>query len=153
MTGLTGVTSLSTGSHFSRAATPTTVECWGYGEECELGNCECTTSFVPIAMSNLPGASQVAVGFASACAVVGFSAYCWGDDAIDNAAVSPFQQAGTPAPVTGLTTGVTPVAGGFATACAVVNSGVQCWGYNSAGQLGNGGATNDLVAAPVTGFQ
>jgi serine/threonine-protein kinase len=130
------------------------IECWGFGGNCQFGNQKCQQmSATPVSVSELTGASKVAAGLESACAIVGGAAYCWGNTAIGNAFFSPIDYATTPVPVTGLTSGVTDVAVGGSSACAVVNNVVQCWGANSAGQLGNGGAVNHLVATPITGFQ
>jgi alpha-tubulin suppressor-like RCC1 family protein len=152
---LSGVTSISAGNHSTCATTAANILCWGLGDDCELGNASggaCSSSLTPVPVNSLTGASQVAVGFNSACAIVDGAAWCWGSGPIGNAALTPLLMAGGPDPVTGLGTAVTDISVGWSSACAVANGALQCWGLNSAGQLGNGGPENDYVATPVAGF-
>ncbi len=130
------------------------VLCWGDNTFYELGNdSEAFQSAVPVSVVNFPDggvASKVAVGQVSACAVVAGSALCWGvPPALGNGSLLSAELA---TPVVGLTSGVTDVAVGVASGCAVVNGAVDCWGWNPSGQLGNGGAVNELLATPVAGF-
>ena len=94
-------------------------------------------------------AAAVAVGQGFTCAVtVGGAANCWGDNSfgqLGNACVEPNVE--SPAPVKGLSTGVTAIAVGTAHACAIQLGNVFCWGDNFRGQLGDG--SNVPRAEPV----
>jgi alpha-tubulin suppressor-like RCC1 family protein len=151
--GLSGVVSVSAGVQFACAATAGSIECWGFGGNCQFGDSKCQQmSATPVPVNQLSGASQVAAGLETTCAIVKGAAYCWGMTAIGNSFFSPIDYAETPVPVDGLDTGVTDIAVGGSSACAIVNDIVQCWGANSAGQLGNRGAVNELVATTVKGL-
>jgi alpha-tubulin suppressor-like RCC1 family protein len=153
--GVTGATSISTGFGFACATTATDVLCWGTGGLCQLGNGPCVSSPTPVSVSGLSGATKVACGYQSACAIVDGGAYCWGAIATGDPTVDPFLGASVPVPVAGIPkgSGATDIAVGYASACAIVKGAAQCWGENTAGQIGNGGAVNALVATRVSGFR
>jgi len=100
-------------------------------------------------VTNGGSATQLALGSAHACAVVGGGLRCWGsnifgelgDDAIS------LQSNGAITPV-GLSAGVTSVCAGFGHTCAVHNGGVKCWGMNDRGQSGT--TATARVPTPVT---
>jgi len=89
------------------------------------------------------------MGAFSACAVVNGGAVCWG---IAPLGTGDIDDNPSPVQVSGLSSGVSAIAVGRFYACAVVRGGVQCWGSNSAGQLGNGGATNAFVPTRIEGL-
>jgi len=155
--GISGATSLSAG-WFSTCVTTSagSIYCWGYGEDCELGDNACQSSTAPVRVQMDPGfvvgATKVAVGYNSACAIVSGGAWCWGSDGIGNSTISSLYSAPYAVPVTGLAMGVTDIAVGHTSACAIASGTLSCWGTNTGGQLGNGGAVNELVATPVPGF-
>jgi alpha-tubulin suppressor-like RCC1 family protein len=150
--GLAGATAISCGTFTACAVTSGTIQCWGFGASYQLGNGEPTNSSTPVAVADITGgATEVAVGGQAVCAIVDGSALCWGNGPIGSD-VPPLDYAFAPTQVKGLTSGVTSIAVGFDSACAVVNSGVQCWGLNTAGELGNGGAVDEISATPVVGF-
>jgi alpha-tubulin suppressor-like RCC1 family protein len=157
--GLAGVTAISAGVTAACAVANAGVYCWGDNSNSIVSlNASFTANVLP--PTPLPvvstGVTQVAVGSATACAIMNGDAWCWGTDAIGSASFSNGTVTG-PLAVTGLSSGVTSISVGTAAACAVRGGGagaggVWCWGYNSAGQLGNGGAVDDLVATPISGF-
>jgi trimeric autotransporter adhesin len=150
VTGLTGATSISTGWYASCAVASGAVMCWGDNDTGQLGDSSMTASYVPVQVSGLTtGATQVSMGQESACAVVSGGAQCWGGLALGYGLGEPVD---APVQVTGMTSGVTMVAVGTGTACGIANGVAQCWGYNTAGELGDGAATNDLSAKAVAGF-
>jgi alpha-tubulin suppressor-like RCC1 family protein len=160
--GLTDVTSISAGWFSTCAVSSGNIYCWGFGDDCELGNAGCPTtgcasSAAPVQVVTgssdpITDATQVSVGNTSACAIVGGGVLCWGDGPIGSANLSSLFTIGCAVPVTGLEAGVTDLAVGYTSACAIVDGGLQCWGDNSGGQIGNGGPTNESVATPVPGF-
>ena len=87
------------------------------------------------------GATAVATGDRFTCVVTANGGVqCWGINGNGQLGDGTAVSRGTPADVTGLTSGVTAVtAGAGAHACALtLNGGVKCWGANWSGQLGDG---------------
>ncbi len=81
VTGLTsGVTSLSSTVNTTCAVTSTgAVECWGQNNVGQVGDGTTTTRLTPTPVTTLTGgATNVAVGWGWACAVVGGGVWCWG---------------------------------------------------------------------------
>jgi alpha-tubulin suppressor-like RCC1 family protein len=103
----------------------------------------------------LPGAaSDVTAGDNVACANVGGTVYCWGDND-DGQLGRGTKTAYETSPVAVNTlTGALDVTCGDETCCAITAAtGVQCWGNNSSGQLGNGMAPTDSpIPVDVTGM-
>jgi alpha-tubulin suppressor-like RCC1 family protein len=91
----------------------------------------------------------VTAGLAFSCAAGSSGIRCWGADTSgqlgDNTTSNMRIQ---PAPVMGIVFGTAMVSGGSLFTCAVVNGGAKCWGANSAGQLGNAPANNDMNVIP-----
>lgn len=133
------------------------VWCWGANPSGGLGHAPggdpfCTTADAsvpcnaqPSLVGGLPGAaSAIATGQTGfACALVGGSAYCWGDDRY--AQLGPAGDGGpSPTPVL-VTGGVSAVAAGYAHACVLAGQTASCWGSNQFGELGHdpdaGGST------------
>jgi alpha-tubulin suppressor-like RCC1 family protein len=99
-------------------------------------------------IAGVSGATSVAVGRDSACAiVVGGVVRCWGGNYSGQLGVGVFSAPKTAGDVKGLVD-VVSLSVGPSYACAVVRSGVPyCWGYNATGQLGNG--TTNRVSLPT----
>jgi streptogramin lyase len=97
-----------------------------------------------------PTATAVAVGQEHVCALTSAAGVaCWGDDSqgqLGNGAttLNPFS---APAPVLGLSSGVSAITAGAAHTCALLSGGtVDCWGANNDGQLGTGSAGSSPAA-------
>jgi alpha-tubulin suppressor-like RCC1 family protein len=81
------------------------------------------------------------------------SAYAWGDNSSGQLGDGTHTSRNSPAPVSGLSSGVTAVGAGNSHSLAIMNGGVYAWGYNGDGQVDSG--TNDLtipLPVPVTGM-
>jgi alpha-tubulin suppressor-like RCC1 family protein len=141
--GLTGVTQLSAGAEYSLALLGTgNVEAWGSDEYGQLGNAgfEEPNSDLPIAVSGLSGATQVAAGATHALALLSSgTVMAWGQDSygeIGNGTIQARQE--TPVAVSGLS-GVTKVSAGRQDSVALLGAGrAMTWGINQYGTLGNG---------------
>ena len=142
------------------------VECWGSNEYGQLGNNSTTNSPVPVPVSGLTsGVTAITAGADHTCAIVHGGVQCWG--------YNQYGQLGNhrqcsglstctslvPAPVTGLTSGVTAITAKGNQACALANGGVQCWGDDFLGQLGGtiptttcGSSICSLVPLQVSGL-
>ncbi len=141
VTGLSGATEITAGTfHTCALVAGGQVRCWGNNSNSQLGNAAAGfTSFTPVAVAGLSGATQISATGDHTCVVVtGGQVRCWGlngEGQLGNAAAgfnSP-----TPVAVTGLS-GVTSIAAGSLHTCAALGTGqVRCWGQNGSGQLGN----------------
>lgn len=119
------------------------VQCWGRGDEGQLGR-GVATGFGPPADVILGGSAvEIAVGAAHACALLtGGAVRCWGRDDAGQLGRGQAAQAGlTPATMGDVPLGGTAVelAAGADHTCALLSSGaVRCWGDGGDGRLGYG---------------
>jgi alpha-tubulin suppressor-like RCC1 family protein len=99
-------------------------------------------------------ATKVSVGNRHACAVTAAGgAVCWGDNTWNQLGDGTTTSRATPAPVSGLSSGVTAIAAGDTHTCALTSAGaVLCWGENSAGQVGDSTTTQRATPTPVNGL-
>jgi alpha-tubulin suppressor-like RCC1 family protein len=99
------------------------------------------------------GVAKIAVGTSHTCALSSAgTAQCWGRNNYGQLGDGTTADHITPAPVTGLASGVADLDSGDSHTCAVTDAGsVLCWGSNSNGQLGNGGGGDQLVPETVDG--
>jgi alpha-tubulin suppressor-like RCC1 family protein len=149
--GLSGVVSLAAGaSHTCAILTDRSVRCWGSNALGQLGDGGSgVDSGVPVMVTDLTDAVQLAAGYFHTCAVrAGGSVSCWGDgttyqngDPAGGTQTAPFNVA-VPA-------GVTRVAAGGNVSCVLASGAVYCWGANGQGQLGRG--FTSFGSATVTG--
>jgi hypothetical protein len=162
VSGLTGVTAVSTGTQNTCALTATgSIDCWGYGRNGQLGNgTEPPYSTVPVTVSGINNAKAISVGDALfSCAVLKTGAVdCWGENSggeLGNGTPVPCGGGNdacstVPVPVSGITDAIA-VSVGYDHACALLASGsVECWGVNNSKDLGNSGGNSD-VPVPVAG--
>lgn len=109
-----------------------TVECFGYGNEGQLGDGAQTSSSTPVLVGGGMQLRGVSVGDSQACALDSAGTpHCWGNLSYGGS-TTPIAVS-TPVPLTTLATGGRH-------ACGLGNDGnIYCWGNNQYGQLGNGG--------------
>ena len=79
-------------------------------------------------------------------------AYAWGPNGNGQLGDGTQIDRPTPAPVTGLGSGVAGVAAGEYYSLAVQNGGAYAWGDNTTGQLGDGTADRRLLPVAVSGL-
>jgi alpha-tubulin suppressor-like RCC1 family protein len=125
-----------------------TIDCWGANEHGQLGDGTHTgpqacyvgpCSTVPVAVSGISEATQVASGDEHSCALLaGGHVDCWGDNTYGQLGNGATVESDVPVAVTGISE-ATQVAAGGQDSCALLSSGhVECWGLASQGELGNG---------------
>jgi alpha-tubulin suppressor-like RCC1 family protein len=159
--GITTATAVAAGNdHVCAVLAGGAVDCWGYNFAAELGVgtssgpqwCAggewCAT--LPVGVSGIAGATQLAAGGDHTCAVVARGDLaCWGyntygqlGDAISSGPQICYWQlvqcAKTPVAVHAIAGATAVVAGGDHTCALLRGGGVACWGDNWFGDLGNG---------------
>ena len=149
--GVSDAVSVSANGEHSCAVHATgEVSCWGDNWQGELGNGESGAgmqSSVPVKVSGVTDALEVASGFNHTCALrESGKVSCWGDNEFGQIGNGQSFIEGVrdnsfftePDEVVSLDDAIAIAAGG-AFSCAVRETGeISCWGNNSDGQLGNG---------------
>ena len=127
------------------------VKCWGYKYLGRLGNGENNfeNSLIPVLVSNLSNATQVAVGPEHSCARLNTGQVkCWGYEyygRLGNGEDNFFGSSDLPVLVNGLSN-VTQITADGEHSCSLLTSKkIKCWGYNGFGQLGNGSTANSSI--------
>lgn len=120
------------------------VDCWGNGF---MGDGSSAPSDLPVAVSGLTTATDVATGYLGGCALLSSGQVeCWGWNREGELGNGGTSTSTTPMPVSGVSSAVAIAAGGGyglgGNACAVLKTGqIDCWGLNAGDQLGNGAST------------
>jgi alpha-tubulin suppressor-like RCC1 family protein len=143
------------GRHTCALLTDGSVWCWGKGGNGELGNGSTSDSSVPVQVTGLPPAVQIAIGGTqisgnSSCALtIAGGVFCWGWNASGQLGNGTTTDSDIPVAVIGLGSGALAIADDGSTACAVTTAATaSCWGDNSVGELGDG-AIGGSVTTPV----
>jgi alpha-tubulin suppressor-like RCC1 family protein len=132
------------------------VYCWGDNSTGALGDGTTTGRPSPASVTGVSGATAIAAGggenvgavvtfYGHSCAIASGRVWCWGGNESGQLGDGTFTPRPTPVQVADLTTQgtATSIAVGDRHTCAVVGGAVWCWGLNGAGELGNGGTTNE----------
>ena len=99
------------------------VECWGYGQDGELGNAKMLDSATPVLVKGIAGAKQVATGWDHACALLGNGAVkCWGYGYNGQLGNGLTKDESTPVAVKGVLHARSIAAGGYES-CALFSNG------------------------------
>ncbi len=135
-----------------------TVQCWGNGEDGQLGIGTKPSQNGPETVVGLSDAVELAAGTRHVCArrQTG-QLVCWGNN--DNGRLGTGMRPPasdeelTPAPVSNIVD-ATDISAGARHTCAVTSRGVECWGDNAQSQIGKdpGMAGDSELPSPVTGL-
>lgn len=154
VSGMTAVEEIGLGYQTTCARlTGGSVSCWGNAQYGALGGggTVVTTSAptpVPLAVSGVTTAKQIAIGPAFGCALLADeSVTCWGNnddgqigDGTTNDTATPITVNPLP-PVSFIAAGGASAASGHACAISKLDSSLYCWGGNGSGQIGDGTVT------------
>ncbi len=150
--GITGAISVTSGeNHNCVLFADGTASCWGKGDRGQLGNGQSGpsyTSATPVAVGGVTDLVYINAGDRHTCGIRSTGAImCWGDNTYGQLGYGVIGgSSADPNPVSGILNAES-VSGGQTHTCAVLNNGnARCWGRNNRGQLGTGGAVNELDA-------
>jgi alpha-tubulin suppressor-like RCC1 family protein len=155
--GLGSPGAVTAGGFHSCALSGTTMRCWGYNFQGQLGGYK-SSSDVPVTVTALTGATKVTTGTDFACALVDTATpaqpMCWGSN--ENGRLGAglsVADATVRVPVQGLGP-VDSIDAGNGHAC-VLETGVdipRCWGAGGDGQLGNAATVDHNAPVTVSGL-
>jgi alpha-tubulin suppressor-like RCC1 family protein len=130
--GTAGMQQLSVGHrHTCGISAAGTVQCWGKGDNGQLGQGNVTTPMVTEAIGVANATSITAAG-RSTCAVAGGGARCWGSNEYGQLGTGTFTDVAAPGSI--VSPDAVDVALGTSGACALAPDGrVECWGALLAG--------------------
>ena len=153
---LTGAASIALGAaHLCNIEPGGTVSCLGSTLDGRLGDGtnEPGASSVPVSVSGLSGAVDLAAGTNHTCALLADGTVsCWGDNLYGQLGDNSTLDRPEPVSAVGLT-GVTALSLGSKHSCALKLDGtVYCWGDNFNAQLGTGDTSDQHVPVPVIGL-
>ena len=157
VTGLTsGVVAITAGMEFNCALLATgAVQCWGRGDDGQLGNGTTTSSNVPVQVTGLTsGVVAISAGDTYVCALMDSSALkCWGDNLSGQLGDGTETDSNVPVDVIGLDAPAKAVAAGGGQTCVLIEvNDVRCVGANYYGGLGNGTEDNSSTYGKVIGL-
>jgi alpha-tubulin suppressor-like RCC1 family protein len=131
------------------------VLCWGSNAAGQLGDGTLTGRTSPTSVSGLSsGVREISVSGNFSCALLQSGAVrCWGGNESGQLGDGSVLNRLTPAPVSGLTSGIVSIEAAWYHACALDGGGgLRCWGRNTEGQLGDNSTLPRLRPQPVAGL-
>lgn len=153
VSGLSGVSYLSSGDNHVCAIVSGSVYCWGYNGTGQIGMGSLTIHATPTQVAGLSNITVVTGGAGHTCASDGSVTYCLGLNNSGQLGDGSTSTSPKNAVVVQGAFGATALAaGGYHTCAALKNGSVECWGRNGQGQVGDGTTTNRPTPVPVIGF-
>lgn len=130
-----------------------TVVCWGYNNNGQLGDGTTSDRKTPTPVQSLGAVSKLSAGDRHTCAIdTSGQAWCWGRNHQGQLGNNSINDSSVPVPVQGMSDAVEISAGGDHT-CAIDASGqAWCWGNGFAGQLGDNSTNDSSVPVQVQGI-
>jgi alpha-tubulin suppressor-like RCC1 family protein len=128
----------------------TAVQCWGNGEQRQIGPDAGAASPTPAGVAGLPPVTQLALGARHSCALTDAGeVWCWGGNHRGQTGAGPGRETiPGPAKVAGLGK-VTQIATAILNTCALTDDHeVYCWGENLRGEAGAPNVEKPVVWAP-----
>ena len=155
VSGLGGVSAITTGARHGCALTRGNVKCWGYNYYGQLGDGTNVNRAAAVDVSGLGGTvTAIAGGSFHTCALTTVGTVkCWGYNGTGDLGDGTDVERSTPVDVIGLGGDAIGVAAGDSHSCAILRGGrVKCWGDNRYGQLGDGTTHRRLTPVDVSGL-
>jgi alpha-tubulin suppressor-like RCC1 family protein len=150
-----GIKSIKAGSYSTCAlTTKSTVKCWGYNGDGELGDGTTTSSLKPVSAGLGNKVTTISYGDIHGCAVNSSGVVkCWGYNGYGALGDNSTTTSSTPVEVYNFGGKAKSVAAGGYHTCAVTTTGVaKCWGFNAYGQLGDNSTTTSHKPVKVLGI-
>jgi len=136
--GASNLQSVSAGTYQTCGVTSTGAAlCWGGGDQGSTGGSP------PVTVYALGGATGVAAGGASSCALLGGAVKCWGENSSGALGNGTLLDSAIPVAVTGMNSATAIAAGGRHHCARLATGAVQCWGANDWDTLGHVGQVGD----------
>jgi alpha-tubulin suppressor-like RCC1 family protein len=136
-----GVGQITVGhDHACARLTNGAVECWGDNSNGEIGNNSNLPVYTPVQVI-ASGATDVAAGWRTTCAVVSTKDYCWGDNNSGQVGDGTTTDQPLPVAVVGIPDPAFQASLSDQYSCVLANHpgvGAECWGLGTLGQLGDG---------------
>ena len=157
ISGFTGATAISAGSHVFCALFPAgEVKCSGSNKFGRLGAGDVSNSTIPIPVVGISNATAISIDSAHGCAVLTTgNVKCWGFNSPLNShpggqlGDGTFTDSNVAVTVNGIDNAVAVTTGTFHTCATLDTDEVKCWGSNYLGLLGNGAEIHEHSAVPV----
>lgn len=139
-------------SHTCAITDNSSVVCWGYNYEGQLGDGTQISRSSPANIINLAQPiAQLSSGGNHTCALTKTgTVFCWGSNRYGQLGDGSQERRTSPVQVGELNSVLALSSGSWHT-CAVLADSVKCWGWNGAGLLGDGTQTDQLTPANVQG--
>ena len=153
--GVASIATAHTGLHSCAVTTAGAAKCWGLNLYGQLGGWQQDAAERAVNVTGLAsGVAAIAAGTSHTCSLSTAGAVqCWGRNDYGQLGDGTQTDHLTPAPVTGLGSGVVALTAGGKHTCALTTLGaVKCWGWNPHGQIAAGNLAWTTTPLTPTGL-